>query len=477
VQLTLLSKDEIEQIHQTTLRVLEEIGIAVRNERALRVLSVNGFEIIGSSNVVRFPRTEVEKTVRCFSGGIDIYDRAGHPALHLGKGKVYFGPGGGATNILDLEGNRRPSTKADVEKVAKICDFLRNMDFVMSDITAQDMPLKTQDLHELEAMILNTTKPLVPVCLADGHFVETVYKIHQVVRPGDVDIERPFIILYFQPSSPLQLDTDPLGRLMKAAELNVPIIVSGAMSAGGTGPVTIAGAVVTANAEALAAMTIARLVNQRARIIYGLGGVAMDLHTGNFCYGSPELGFLSGVAVGELAEFYDFATWGRGACSDAKALDAQFGSEVFMNSILPALGGVNLIHDAGRVDFGKSGCFEALVMADEIVDACRRVIRGYRVDDEKLAFGAIKEVGIGGTFLSSRHTLKHYKEELWEPKLFTRLDYQSWSRSEQREIGRRAQESVRKILCDHRPKELDRAVQDEIHRIVMESERAVIGMS
>jgi trimethylamine--corrinoid protein Co-methyltransferase len=475
--LTLLSKDDIEQIHHTTLRVLEEIGIAVRNEQALRILTEHGLEVDRSAYVVHFPSTEVEKTVRCFSKGMDIYDREGNPALHLAKGEVYFGPGGGATNILDLEGNRRLSKKEDVAKVAKICDFLHNMDFVMSDITAQDMPLKTQDLHELEAMIVNTSKPIIPVCLADGHFVETAYRIHQVVRPGDAAVERPFIILYFQPSSPLQLDTDPLGRLMKAAELNMPIIVSGAMSAGGTGPVTMAGAAVTANAEALAAMTIARLVNERARIIYGLGGVALDLHTGNFCYGSPELGFLSGVAVGELAEFYDFATWGRGACSDAKTLDAQFGAEVFMNSILPALGGVNLIHDAGRVDFGKSGCLEALVVADEVVDACRRVLRGFRVDDERLAFRAIQEVGIGGTFLSSRHTLKHYKEELWEPKLFTRLGYESWSRLERKAIGQRAQEKVRKILGDHHPRELDRGMEEEIHRIVMESERAVLGMT
>jgi trimethylamine--corrinoid protein Co-methyltransferase len=475
MQLTVLSKEAIGQIHNTTLRVLDEIGIAVRNEQALALLQKHGFEIEKATSIVRFPKEEIEKTIKAFSGGIPIYDREGNEVLHLGKGNVYFGPGGGATFTIDLEGNRRPSTRDDVIKVTRLCDFLPNMDFVMPDVTAQDMPMKTQDLHELEAMVLNTSKPIVPVCMADGHFAEAVYRIHQAIHPDDPSIEKPFIILYFQPSSPLQLDKDPLGRLMKAVERNIPIITSGAMSAGGTAPVTVGGTVVSANAEVLAAMTIARLVNEKARVIYGLGGVAMDLKTGNFCYGSPELGLISGVAVGELAAHYDFATWGRGACSDAKTLDAQFGYEVFMNSILPALGGVNLIHDAGRIDFGKSGCIEALVMADEIIDACRRVLRGIDIDEEHLAFDAIKEVGPGGTFLSSRHTLKHYEKELWSPTLGTRLDFQAWSRLDEKEIGERAHKKVEKILSEHQPRELDKGLQEEIHRIILESEKAVLS--
>jgi trimethylamine---corrinoid protein Co-methyltransferase len=475
MKLTLLSMEHIEKIHHTTLKVLEEIGIAVRSEQAWALLKHHGYEMEEGTRTVRFSREEVEKTIQAFSSGIDIFDREGNQRLHLGKGNVYFGPGGGATYVLDLEGNRRPSTRSDVVKVTKLCDFLPNLDFVMSDITAQDMPLKTQDLHELEAMIGNTTKPVVPVCMADGHFAETVYRIHTAIHPDDRSVEKPFIVLYFQPTSPLQLDRDPLGRLMKAVELNIPLIISGAMSAGGTAPVTISGTLVSANAEVLAAMTIARLVSKNARIIYGLGGVAMDLKTGNFCYGSPELGFISGAAVGELARYYNFPTWGRGACSDAKTLDAQFGFEVFMNAILPALGGVNLIHDAGRIDFGKSGCFEALVMADEIIDACRRVIRGFTVDEEHLAFQAIKEVGIGGTFLSSRHTLKHYKEELWSPELSSRLDYQAWSHLSQREIGSRAKQKVEKILREHEPKELDKGLREEIHRIILETQDRVLG--
>ncbi len=323
-------------------------------------------------------------------------------------------------------------------------------------------------------MVLNTSKPVVPVCLADGLFAETAYRIHLAVHPEDHSVEKPFIILYFQPTSPLQLDRDPLGRLMKAVELNLPIIISGAMSSGGTAPVTISGTIVLANAEVLSAMTVARLVNHRARVIYGLGGVAMDLKSANFCYGSPELGLISGLAVGEMADYYNFATWGRGASSDAKLLDTQFGFEVFMNALLPALGGVNLIHDAGRIDFGKSGSLEALVMADEIIDASRRVLRGITVDDEHLAFEAIKEVGIGGSFLSSRHTLKHFEKELWRPRLCSRLDYQAWRRLEQRELPQRVRDKTQKILMEHHCPELDPGTKEEIIRIVQESEERIL---
>jgi len=471
----MFTEDQIERIHCTSLRVLEEIGLAVRNDRAFDLAKQAGYACDQSTTVVHFPPEEIEKTIKAFSGEIQVCDREGNSLLSLSKDHVYFGPGGGATYVLDLEGKRRPSTKEDVAHVARLCDVLSNMDFVMSDITAQDMPMKSQDLHELEAMVLNTTKPIVPVCMADGFFAEAAYRIHCAVHPEDTSVEKPFIILYFQPTSPLQLDTEPLGRLMKAVELNIPLIISGAMSAGGTAPVSIAGTVASANAETLAAMTIARLVREDARIIYGLGGVSMDLHTGNFCYGSPELGLISGTAVGEMGQWYGFPTWGRGACSDAKTLDAQFGFEVFMNAITPALGGVNLIHDAGRIDFGKSGSLEALVTADEIIGACRRILRGITVDDDHLAFDAIKEVGIGGTFLSSRHTLKYYQSELWAPELCTRLDYQAWARSEDRHMGQRARKKAESILRDHEPKHLDSAVQEEVRRIIVESEQKVMA--
>jgi len=156
LKLTHLSGEAIEMIHATTLKVLEDIGIAVRSEAALALLARHGYEAEKPNSVVRFPKEEIQKTIQVFSGGIDLYDREGNPRLHLNRYNVYFGPGGGATYVLDLNGERRPSTKNDVANVARVCDFLPNMDFVMSDVTAQDMPMKTQDLHELEAMILNT---------------------------------------------------------------------------------------------------------------------------------------------------------------------------------------------------------------------------------------------------------------------------------------------------------------------------------
>ena len=157
MNLTVLSNEQIEQIHDTTLRVLDEIGIAVRNEQARALLWQNGYDLDTSTEIVHFSREEVEKTIKTFSNNVTICDRDGNEILDLSQGNVYFGPGGGATYVLDLNGTRRTSTKDDVANVARLCDFLPNMDFVMSDVTAQDMPLRTQDLHELEAMVLNTS--------------------------------------------------------------------------------------------------------------------------------------------------------------------------------------------------------------------------------------------------------------------------------------------------------------------------------
>lgn len=472
LKISLFDNNDLDRIHKASLEVLSSIGIKINNQEAFSIFKDNGFSVDEQLKIVRFTPEQINQTIKIAKNeSLMIYDRDGNKALDLSKGNVFFGPGGGAPNRLGTEGTREPSTKADVEIVTKICDSLENVDFVMTDLTAQDKPLKTQDLHELEAMVNNTTKPFVPVCLADGYFVEAAYKIHQVVRQEE-SMDHPFMILYFQPSSPLQLDEEPLSRLMRCMEYDFPTIISGALSAGGTAPVTIAGALVLGNAEVLGAMTLARLINKKPRLIYGIGGAALDMTTGNFCYGSPELGFLSGIAVAELAEYYGFRSWGRGACSDSKAIDAQFGFEVFMTAVLPALSGINLIHDAGRVDFGKSACFEGLVLSDEIIDCLKFIKNGVIMDSEHLAFDAIKEIGIAQSFLKSRHTLRHYKEQ-WKPEIFNRMDFSSWSKSKDNELHKRLKDKTEYIIQNHEPNPLPINVSKEISKIVGKYEKII----
>ena len=468
------SKDELYRVHVATLEVLEEIGVRVEEEDALRLLSDIGSEVDDRTRIVKIPQYLVEEAIRKAPRTILFAGRDGKYDIKLQGKRINFGLGGGATGVLDSETNScRPSTKRDVADAARLADALPNIDFVMSLFTSQDVPQPVLALHDLHAMLTNTEKPVMVVDY--GLDAKHLIGMAGVVVGGVEKLrERPILGMYSEPVSPLTHGESHVRNLMTFAKARLPIVYIPSPASCSTAPATLAGAVVQSNAETLSGNVIAQFTSEGARFIYGSDTSVMDARTGVFSYGAPEW-MLTNLAMAQLGRYYDLPVWSTGGCSDSKILDGQATMEAALTLLIAAQSGANLIHDVGSfLNFGLTGSLELVTICDELISMIGYLLGGIEVTDETLAIDVIRNVGPGGHFLSQKHTLKHYKKDHWMPALIDRQMRGTWVKSGSKDLLQRSRERTREILATHLPTPLPEDTERELEHTLRKAEKEIL---
>ena len=327
-----------------------------------------------------------------------MYDRLGNLTMPLELGKVFFGPGSDTIFTLDVEsGERRRTTAQDVEDIARLCNALDNMDFIMSMANPADVPPDDLYIHEFVRMMRGSVKPNV-YTIKDRKDMEDVYRIAAAVAGGERALrEKPFFLLYAEPISPLLFPEESLQKLIFCAEKGVPASYPPSPNMGGGGPITLAGALTLGNAECLTGLIISQLIRPGAPFLYGMNTAAMDMKSAIVSYGSPEWP-LSIMAQMDLARYYDLPAWSAGGASDSKVVDAQTGVEMTFSIVASFLARATMVHDVGYIEYGSTSAMEALVIADEIIRETRLLAGGVDVNPTTLALDAIARVRPGGGF-------------------------------------------------------------------------------
>lgn len=462
-QFAILSESQKEDIHLATLEVLRRTGVRVFSQEAIDLLAKAGCKIDG--NLVKIPGSQVEQAIRTAPPSVTIHDRNGKPAMFLEGTNVYYGTGSDLPNVIDpYTGERRKSGKQDIANAARLCDALPNISFIMSMGLPADVAVATSDVHSFEAMVLNSTKP---ICYTahDTQGLSDIIDIAATVAGGIEALrEKPFLIIYTEPSSPLQQSKEAVEKLMLIARQNLPDVHPPGIVVGAASPISMAGTVVQANAESLSALVIHQLAREGAPFIFGTGAGPLDMLTMVSNYVTPET-FLMISSMAEMGRYYKLPTWGFAGCSDSKLFDEQATIEGAMYVLIAAIAGNNLVHDVGYLESGLTCSFEQIAVMDEVMGLVRRIMSGVKVTDETLAIDLIDQVGPGGHFLSTDLTLKHYKEN-WYPSLIDRHNYSDWEALGAKTLGERANEKVRSILDSYQPEQLPQSVRDKIAEIV-----------
>jgi len=460
-QFSVLSPDQIEEIHLATLEVLERTGVEVFDREALELLRKAG-ALISDGNRVRIPPHLVEEAIRTAPKRVTLANRNGERTLFLEDHKIYFGTGSDCPNILDsFTGERRRFTKEDVAKAALICDYLPNIDFVMSLGLVSDVPTSVSDRHQFEAMLLNTEKPIV-FTAHDSAGMTDILKMCEIVAGGKQELRtNPFVALYAEPTTPLRHTQNAVQKLLLAAERSIPVVYTPCPMAGATAPVTLAGALVVACADTLSGLVIAQLKQAGAPFIFGGVISTMDMRTTILPYGAPELHLMS-AALTDIAHYYRLPMFSTAGCSDAKVLDQQAGIEAAISCLMAALSGANLIHDVGYLESAQTGSYDMIVMSDEIIGLVKQIIKGIEVTPETLAIDLIDKVGPGGHFLAEEHTVKHLHSEHWYPQYLDRWNFQRWADLGKLTLGDKINQKVKQILKEYRPEPLPPKIQKKI---------------
>ena len=472
-QFRIFSSNQVYDLHLTTLELLERTGVKVLEKESLDILKSAG-AVICADNRVKIPSYLVEEALRNVPKRVILSNRDGDRTVFLEDNKVYFGTGSDCPHILDpYTGQRRKFTKKDVGKAMLLCDALPNIDFVMSLGIAQDIPPLVSDRHQFQAMLYNTKKPIVFTC-HNREGLSDIIKMAAIIRGSEEDLKaNPFIALYAEPITPLVHPRESLEKLLLAAEKFIPVIYTPAPMAGATAPVTLAGTIVTGNAELLSGLVIHQLKQKGAPFIYGGVFTIMDMSTTIISYASPEF-YLLNSAMKEMASYYSIPIFSTAGCSDSKILDQQAGIEAGMSVLLAALNGANLVHDVGYLEYGLLGSYEMVVMTDEIIDEVRRFMRGIEINKVTMALETIDKVGPGGNFLQEEHTFKHFKQEQWFPKLLDRQNYSKWSESGGMSLKDRLNQKVKDILETHQPEPISEDKQKAIVEVIAKSEKDLL---
>ena len=466
----MLSAGDLGRVHQASLLLLEDPGIFSESDLILDLFRKGGAKVDHDRRIIYVSPEMVAEALKSAPKSFVVYGRDPAMDLLVESGPVYYGMGGTSEPYFwDYElGRPRQPTKKDMVQATRVAQALPNVDFVMALCSARDAPAGENFIHEYDAIFRNTTKPVVVSSLG-RQYTRNFLEMAAAVSGGEDNLrERPWVVAYVTPVSPLRVT--PLNEgMFEAAQLGIPIQYSPGPMMGATAPVTVAGDLIQSNAEALFGLVQSQLIKPGIPFIYAPHTPAMDMATAQCTYGSVEQA-LGRAAVAQLGRFYGLPTFNTGAGVEAKLPDAQAASEAMMGMLLNGLAGMTLTQTMGTLASGLYGSMEMLVICDEMALMMKRILRGISVSDEYLGLDIIREVGHQGNFLAHEHTLKYFKQDMFFPVLFRRQTIDQWLERGAKSILEVAHERVQAILEQPAPAllstEADRALDEVLSRIL-----------
>lgn len=464
-----LTEQEIRRIHDTSLRVFEEIGVQVNFAEALDLFGQGGAEVNETQRLVKIPRDLVEELIHKAPSTVYLAGREENGALdcEVGGKRVYVGTGGTAINVQDSGSpDSRRAKLEDIVAMARLVEALDNIHFYMLNIYPSDLAEEDVDVNRFGAALNHTRKHVMGGVYTVGG-VKNVIKMAETIAGSPKKLgERPFISMVTCPISPLKLDKTYAQLTMEAARRRIPVVVPAEPLCGATAPMTLAGNLVVQNVDSLVGVMLAQLTSPGTPTLYGCICSITDLRDMKYLSGAVEMGLMN-AASAQMAQFYGIPIYATAGMSDSKVNDAQAGYESAITCLMVALAGGNLIHDAaGFLEFCMTASFDKLVIDNEIIGMVMRAVEGIRVDEESLAFELIKKVGPGGHFVSERHTRRHMRSELYQPQLSDRENRDKWHKEGAEDTWRRATRTVEEILQGSRqpfiPKQIRDLLKEEI---------------
>jgi trimethylamine--corrinoid protein Co-methyltransferase len=448
--------------------ILRTTGVKIYSEKCLKILEDAGCTVNHKQHSALIPSHLVEETLKKNKRSIRLCARNSKYDANLDDKHVYITTDGNGTETFDLEtGQRRPSVKDDIVKSAIISDALDTVHIYWPMVSSQDFPPNTRHLHDLEASIANTEKHVTIETTMNPKEAQYLIEMTTAIAGGRKELrKRPLISSLHCTSAPLQMDGGCLEAALEFAEAGVPIMFMGMPQLGATGPVTLAGSMVVANAEVLSCLAVIQLACPGSSVIYSTGIAAFDMKALMRAGGGPEHA-LTSAASGELARYYDMPSIVGGFVSSAKKPGAQASYEKLTSGFPAVFSGCDMIAGIGLINDCTTLAFEELVIDAEIVRIVFRLAQGIEVNDDTLALNLIRKVGPSGNFLAERHTLDYLRKEHFIPELTDRRSYEAWLKNGGKGIVEKAKEKVKALLEKHQPEPLESDVRREIQDIIV----------
>jgi trimethylamine---corrinoid protein Co-methyltransferase len=476
VRLSVLGQDELERIHELSLRTLEQTGIVIHYPPALALLRGHGAAVDDARRQACIPRSLVEQALQAAPRAFTLYCQANpsQDCLFGLQGGQYTRPPTGLNWIVSAAATalepiplRRAVTPADIVHWTRVTQALPHIHLAATAFDQSGAP-QSMEVRAIGAMLPYTNKPLMVSALS-GEGLRWVRRLTEVAQPGN---RLPRVLVLSSVNSPLVYSYGQAEAAMTAAELGIPVLFNSSAVSGASAPVTLAGALVLMNAEMLAALTILQLFRPGAPVAYAGYPTILDMHTGLVAFGFAEIGLLAAACI-ELGRSYGLPTASNGLTTDACTPDPLATSEKWSSGFLPFLAGANLNGGAGALASQSTISLEQLVLDEDLYGHMLRHARGIALSDDTLATEVIAQVGPGGSYLAEEHTVAHFRHETWYSPLANRLSAPSWEEAGGHDALARAASRVHAILSAPPQVFLAPEQTRELGRLVAQAEEAL----
>ncbi len=463
----IVSDDEIESIHLTSLRVLGEIGINFLCQESRDILKAAGADVKPGEPRVRFDAALIEKSLKTVPAQFTGYARNPAHNLEYGGNFTAFCMVASPPNATDLDNGRRQGNFKD------FCDFIRLGQSLNIVHQIAGYPVEPTDI---DAPIRHLVAEQAAIKLSDkmgfGYSLnrQRIRDSIEMVRisrgvTADQMLSEPSIFTVVNANSPLQYDVAMLGGIIEMARLKQPVVITPFTLAGAMAPVTVAGALVQQNAEALAGIAFSQMVSPGAPVMYGGFTSNVDMRTGSPAFGTPE--YAKAVLIGgQLARRYDIP-YRSSNVNASNAPDAQAAYESQMSIWACMLAHCNLVkHGLGWLEGGLAASFEKVIIDAEMLQMMAEFMKPVVVNDAEMAFEAIREVGPGNHYFGCAHTLERYQNAFYSPILSDWSNFENWRDGGSLDATQRARKIYQQLLKDYRPPALDTAIEEELDAFV-----------
>ena len=466
-----LSKAQMEKIHDAAMDLLKTTGVAFNDEEGLEIFKSKGFRVDGST--VFFEEAQIQKALETAPKRFTVHARNPEKSVEIGEDDFVFVPGYGAPFVMDGQGNQRQASMEDYDNFCKLIQTSPYIDmngWMM--VEPSDMPHETVHLDLNLSNMLLCDKPFMGSPVSKQGALDGVEMAKILFGCKDEVMDKTVSVSLINSLSPLQFADEMIGSLIQLAKNNQACVVASLIMAGGSGPVTLAGVLALQNAEILAGITLAQLVNPGAPVIYGSTSSAMDMKTGALSIGAPELSKNIHL-VTQMARFYNLPSRSGGGLTDALAVDAQAGVESALALNTAARSGVNFIlHSCGILGSYIAMSFEKFLVDEEACGFVRAMQKPLEITDDSIDLDVIKEVGIGGQYLTHPKTFQLCRTEFHMPTLMSRQNPDAWIKAGKKSIDTIAEDKVAQRLATYEKPEIDPGIEKALTEYVEKRKNA-----
>lgn len=457
------STHELTLIHEASLKILARTGVDFNDDAISQLCKKHGFKTSGSR--VFFGEAQIISALESTLPKFTLHARNPKYTLDIGNPNFVFLPTGGAPNIVDAQGNHRPSTLADYRKCCKLVQTSDQLDMGSAMVQPTDIPVVTTHLDVMLSYMMLCEKP---ICGATGYGLATrdTLDMAGILFGGKEKLQQmPVVISVVNVMSPLQYSREQAEVIVEMARFRQPLVITNMILAGASGPVSLPSLLALGNAEILAGIVLSQIVNPGTPVIYGSTSAPMDMRTMVSAVGASETVKIASATI-QLARFYNLPSRTGGGLTDAHLPDAQALAEASLMLSMVVRNGANFIyHACGQMGSYISLSFEKWLIDEEVCGLVRQMMEPMQITAETIDVDTINEVGAGGSYLTHPTTFQQFRT-LSSPVLFNRKGYSKWKAEGGKPIDLVASEKLARRLENYKKPPIDQGIEDQLNEFV-----------